>query len=298
MPERHDLDPLATQRARRALIAIAAGATALFVIIYAFAVRTRWGQRLDATALNGRLLLSTHDIHVAGRLHTSIDIASLTLLGGAIVLAALVRGRMHLALGAATIIVGSIATSELLKHTLVRPHLGVVDALKQLPSYPSGHTTVAMALSVSAIFVAPRRFRTPVAALGALFSGAMGCSLVATASHRPSDTIGAALVVTAWAAVVAAVLLRSDPLDSTTKPTLLSFNPWMALGGVFLLSASFAVAAISIVAVHYGRLDTVHFGRAFIAASGAITGTVLMCIAALLIALQASDLDRFRVSRR
>jgi membrane-associated phospholipid phosphatase len=298
LPETLDVRaPAGTARARRALVAIAAVATSLFILLYAFAVRTRWGQRLDAAAVNGRRVLSSHDVHVASRLHASIDIASLTLLGSAILLVALVRGRLRLALGAGTIIVGSVATSEILKRTLSRPYLGVTDALRHTPTFPSGHTSVAMALGVSAIFVTPRRWRAPVAVLSALFASAMGCSLVATASHRPSDTIGAALVVTGWSAVVAAVLLRSDPAGSPKRSALSNFSPWMALGGVALLVASFGAAAISIVAIHYGRLDTVHFGRAFVAAGAAITGTVFICTAALLIALQDADLDPSRVRR-
>jgi membrane-associated phospholipid phosphatase len=299
-----DPAPLATRRARRILVAIATTSAVLFVAVYAFAVHTRWGQRLDAAALKGRGVLSKHDVHVAARLHTSIDIASLAFLGGAIILVALWRGRLYLALGAATIIAGSVTTSEFLKHTLSRPELGVNDALRHLPSYPSGHTTIAMSLSISAIFVAPRRFRAPVAALGALFSAAMGCSLVATASHRPSDTIGAVLVVTVWSAVVAALLLRTDPTEPTGPSTpakrsaLLSFSPWMALGGVALLVGSFTAAAIGIIAVHYGAVDTVPFGRAFVAAGGAIIGTVLICTAALLLALQNSDLGPFELPRR
>ncbi len=291
MPPRLDPASLETLRARRVLLAIAAAATVLFVMLFVFAVRTHWGQRLDASALEGRHVLTARDVHVAARLHTSIDIASLTLLGGAIILVALLRGRLRLAVGAATIIIASVGTSEFLKHTLERPDLGVVDALRRLPSYPSGHTTIAMALSVSAVFVTPRRYRAPVAVLGVVFSAAMGCSLVATASHRPSDTIGAAFVVTAWSAVVAAVLLRSEPVDPSARPALLSISPWMALGGIGLLVGSFTAAAISIVAVHYGRLETVHLGRALVAAGGAITGTVLICNAALLNALHNAELD-------
>ncbi len=291
---RLDPDARATLRARRALFAIATIATVFFFVVYAFAVRSRWGQRLDATALKGRQVLSAHDLHVATRLHTSLDIASLTLLGGSIILVALVRGRPRLAFGAATIIVGSVATSEFLKHTFERPDLGVVDALNRIPSFPSGHTTVAMALSVSAIFVTPRRWRAPVAILGVLFASAIAGSLVATASHRPSDTIGGAFVVTAWSAIVAALLLRSDPDGTPEHPPFLSLSPWMALGGVALLGGSFAVAAISIAAAHYGHLHTVHLGRAFVAAGAAITGTILVCTAALLIAMQTSDLDPSR----
>ena len=45
----------------------------------------------------------------------------------------------------------------------------------------------------------------------------IGVAVVASASHRPSDAIGAALVVTAWAATVAAVLVLWDD-DKERKP--------------------------------------------------------------------------------
>ncbi|HEY5013242.1 MAG TPA: phosphatase PAP2 family protein, partial [Acidimicrobiia bacterium] len=174
---------------------------------------------------------------------------------------------------------------------LGRPDLGVVGAFANRPSFPSGHTTIAMALGVSAMFVAPRRWRAPVAALGAVFASVIGCSLVATASHRPSDVVGAVLVVTGWAAAAAAVLLRPGIERTRGRPALLRVSPWMALGGIGLLVASFVVAAISIVAFHYGRLGTVELGHAFVAASSAIVGTVLTCTAILLAALQDSELD-------
>jgi membrane-associated phospholipid phosphatase len=282
---------VATNQSRRHLVAIAAASIVLFAAVYAFAVRSGAGQHLDVSAVKGRGILSRRDVHVAQRLHRSLDIASLTLLGSAIMLVALLRGRVRLAIGAGTIIVGSLATSEILKRLLGRPDLGVVGAFANKPSFPSGHTTIAMALGVSAMFVAPRRWRAPVAALGAVFASAIGCSLVATASHRPSDVVGAALVVTGWAAVAAAVLLRPGIERSPGRPTLLRVSPWMAMGGIGLLVASFVVAAISIVAFHYGRVGTVELGHAFVAASGAIVGTVLTCTAVLLTTLQDSELD-------
>ena len=279
------------ERGRNQLVAIAAVSIVVFAAVYVFAVRSGVGQRLDASALKGRGVLSHRDVVVAQRVHTALDVASLTLLGGAITLVALIRGRARLAVGAGTLLVGSVATSESLKHVLTRPHFGVAGGLGNMPTYPSGHTTIAMALSVSAMFVAPRRWRAPVAALGVAFASGVGCSLVATASHRPSDVVGAALVVTAWAALVAAMLLRPGAARSRGRPMLLRVSPWMALAGVGLLVASFAVAAVSIVAFHYGRLGTVTFGHAFVAASSAVIGTVLTCTAALLLALQDSELD-------
>jgi PAP2 superfamily len=277
---------------RRALWGIAGAALILAAVVYWIAVHTVWGQRLDTTALRGRHVLSTHDIHAAQRLHTTIDIASIALFGGAILLVALLRGRPRLAVGIAVLIVGSLATSELLKRLLGRPHLAIVDSLQRAPTFPSGHTTIAMALTVGAIFAAPRRFRGSIAALGVVFAGAIGCSLVITASHRPSDTIGAVLIVTAWSAAVAAIVVRSQAIRPTPTRTWAHVSPWMAVAGAALLTAAFFSALIVALAIHHGQLDAVELGRAFVGAASAIFGTVSICTAALLIALHDVDLDK------
>jgi membrane-associated phospholipid phosphatase len=293
-----DGSPVARRRSadavlvRRSLWCIVGAASVLATAVYGIAVRTVWGQRLDTAALRGRHLLSTRNIQAAQRLHTTIDIASIALFGGAILLVALVRGRRRLAVGVAFLIVGSLATSELLKRILGRPRLAVADSLKHAPTFPSGHTTIAMALAVGAIFVAPRRFRGSVAALGVVFAGAIGCSMVITASHRPSDTIGALLIVTAWSAAVAAIIVRSQPLRVTTRPMWTHISPWMAVAGAALLTGAFLSAVIVALAIHHGSLNTVELGRAFVGAASAIFGTTIMCTAALLIALHDVDLDK------
>ena len=204
-------------------------------------------------------------------------------------LAAVARRRITLALGAGVLIAGSILTAEALKHTLGRPLL-LSDAVGNHPSYPSGHTAVAMSLSVAATFVAPIQFRSTVAMLGAFFTSVVGCSLVASASHRPSDMIGSALVVTAWAAVVAAFLIQRGDAAAPQQSRWLEVPPWMALAGVACLLAGFVVAAVSLVAFHTGGLGAVHLGRAFVGASAAIVGTVLLCNAALLATLHNIEL--------
>jgi membrane-associated phospholipid phosphatase len=287
-------------RCRRALTALALGSMALFVVVYFVGVRTRWGQRLDATALSGRhLLLSRRAIHVAREVHGTISVASIVLLGGAIVLFAVARRRPRLAIGAAVLIAGSLLTSEALKHTLTRPALGIVQPLHEKATYPSGHTTIAMALAVSAMLVAPRRHRALVAVVGIAFAATVGCSLLVTASHRPSDMIGAAFVVTAWAAGVARVLLRRDPIgdgnpdatEGAVERRTMTISRLIALAGVGLLTVSFVVAAFVALAIHYGRLETVDTGRAFVGGAAAVTGTVLTCTAALLLALDDVELD-------
>ena len=268
------------------------GAASLsFIALYGIAVRTRWGQRLDVTALRGTQLLSARDVRVAQSLHTKVDIAAVTLIGGAILLVAWLRGRRRLVLGVTVMCIGSFTTSEVLKRLLVRPRLTELDSLKNVATYPSGHTTIAMALTMGAILVAPRRARASVSLLGGIFAGTIGCSLLVTASHRPSDIIGAAFVVTAWSAATAAILLRTAQPHADEPPIWTRPNPWIVITGVSLAAVAFGSAAAVAVAIHHGHLDTVELGRAFVGAASAIYATSFLCTGAMNVALHNIDLD-------
>ncbi len=277
---------------RRSLVSLAVAGSVLLAALYAIAVRTAWGQHLDTAALRGRHVLSAGDIRVAQRLHTTVDLASITLFGAAILLVALIRGRRRLAIGVAAIIVGSTVTTELLKRVLGRPRLAAVDPLKHAATFPSGHTTIAMALCVGAMLVAPLRLRGGIATLGVIFTAMIGCSLVITASHRPSDTIGAMLVVTIWTAAVTAALVRAKPPPAPARPAWARLSPWMAFTGAGLLVAAFFTTVVVAVAIHHGRLDTIDLGRAFAGAASAIVGASTLFTAALLMTLRDVDLDK------
>lgn len=277
-------------RRRRALLVIAAVAIVLLVLVYGFAVHTRWGQRLDSAAIRGRHVLSPRDIRVARRVHEIISIASVVLLGSAVCLVALARRRVRLAFGVGVMMVGALLTTEVLKRTLPRPDLGVLDPLRS-PSFPSGHTTIAMALSVGAVMVAPVRHRAVLAILGVAFSATIGWSLIITASHRPSDPIGAALVVTAWSATAAAMLI--EPAARRHRhATWLQLPPYMALAGGLMLAGAFLVVSVVAVAVESGRIRTVPVGRTFAAAGASIIGAILLCTAVILLAIGDEELDR------
>jgi membrane-associated phospholipid phosphatase len=278
---------------RRVLQVLAVIAAVMVAVVYVLAVRTHWGQRLDATALQGRHTLEPQAVHAAARLLTTIDVASLVLIGGAIVIVALVRASLRLALGVGMLISGAILTSEVLKHVvLARPELGITDALRTKATYPSGHTTVAMSLGIAAMLVAPRRWRTVVGLIGAAYASAIGVAVVATANHRPSDPIGAAFVVTAWTAAIASVLVVSESHRQPDSPT--REPPWVVLGGLVLIVIAFVGLAATIVAIRRNRLDTVELGGAFIAAAAAIVGTVLLTTGAILATLRDTELDRQR----
>ena len=152
-------------------------------------------------------------------------------------------------------------------------------------SYPSGHSTIGMAVAVAAMLVVPRRLLLPTAVGAGLFGSAFGVAVVAAGWHRPSDAVGAFLVVIAVAAACAALSHafpdRADaderrgrriPLPririGTTELGLLA----MALGGLGV----FALAALS-----YRGIPWTSTGAGFLLSAGAIIVCGLICTMAL-----------------
>jgi membrane-associated phospholipid phosphatase len=280
-----------TVNRRPVLLFVALACTIAFVGVWAIGVRTRWGQRLDATALSGRDALNPRAVRAAGELLDTISVASLVLVGGLIVLVALARRRPLLGLGAGAVIAGAVVTTEVLKfEVLQRPNLGIVDPLGLVASYPSGHTTVAFSLGMAALLVAPSRLRTAVGLLGALYGASIGVAVVSTANHRPSDPIGAALVVTGWAAAIAAVMPMA-PIERVREGRATVVSPLLLFSGAMLLVLAFVGLVGTGIAIRSDRLGAVEVTGAFVAACTAVTGTILFGAATLLACLRGVSLD-------
>lgn len=274
-------------RTRLQLAGLAGIAGTLLVVLYILAVRTRWGQRLDAAALRGRGALRPRAIHAAGQLLTTISIASLALLGTAIILFAVISRRNDLAAAAALLIVGACFTTEVLKHVVLpRPFLGIVDGLGLTPSFPSGHTTVAMSLAVAAILVVPPSRRGLIAVAAVLYPSAIGVAVIATGNHRPSDAIGAVLVVLIWAALACGWLVVPQEPTPEPAPTKEPAIPLLALGGIVLLTVAFVGLVTTTLTLRRETIDTVELGAAFLASAAAVTGSALVAVAVLLAALR------------
>lgn len=124
---------------------------------------------------------------------------------------ALSRRGMPGALAAAAILVGSNVVTQALKHLTAAPRPWsrtasgyVVDPI----SWPSGHTTAAVALTVCVVLAAPPGRRLLVGAIGAVYAFGVGAAVVVLGWHMLSDVVGAVAVVAAVAGVTVA-LLRS-----------------------------------------------------------------------------------------
>lgn len=272
---------------------MAAACVVALVVLYGLAVHTSFGQHLDNDALLGRSQNPRVQQATDHLLHT-IDVLSLSLIGGAIVLAALARARIRLALGAATLILGATVTTETLKHVLPRPELLNPDPLP-VPSFPSGHTTVAFALALALLLVVPGRWRGPIAVAGALYAAAVGAATVTAAWHRPSDVIGAFLVTVGWAAALGAVFVAERGPGSIVGRRNARRGdrlvvPLLGVSAVLLAVVGFAIAS-AVAAVRDRHLEAVSFGASYAGSVAAIFATGPALVALLLWCLRDVSLD-------
>ena len=276
----------------RRLVVLAATAAVLLAALYLLAVKTRWGQRLDDAAFDGRTTRPAV-LRATGRLLDTISVGSLAFLGGAILGIAVIRRRVHLALTAGVVVLGSNVTTQLLKD-LVLGRTDLVPPPDLLgPSFPSGHTTVAMSLAVALVLVVPARLRTAAALFGLIYACMVGTGTVTAGWHRPSDVMGGFLVVMVWGAGATAVLVlwRGAGGDPEVPPSEPLIRPGLALVGAGLLGVAFVGVAAVFIALRQDRLDAVRLGGAFAASLAAIVGVGLVGMAGLLTAIQGVGLD-------
>jgi membrane-associated phospholipid phosphatase len=167
-------------------------------------VATRAGQQVEEYAFDGAA-------HGQYRLWTIarpvLDVVSVSFVVLGIVAAmtvCAVRRRWVLAAQVAVLIAGSNGTTQIVKHWIYdRPHL--LPGWNRPNSLPSGHTTVAMSVSVGLLIAVPRTWRPTVAVLGAGWTAATGISTLVGQWHTPADVVAAVLIVGVWGALVCAL---------------------------------------------------------------------------------------------
>lgn len=182
---------------------VAAIAAAATWALARFAVGTASGQRLDQLTLSGA---QSHEGQLAALTAFAVDTVSLPVVAGVLALSALLvvlRRRAGLLLPLATLVVGANLTTQVIKHLLVtRVALGPgIDITPN--SFPSGHTTLAASAAI-ALVLAAGPARGIVAILGVVWTAGAGIGTLVVGWHRPSDVIGAILVVATWTFLVLA----------------------------------------------------------------------------------------------
>lgn len=263
-----------------------------FFAIYGLAVRTEVGQHADQAALTGGDSAPQRAKTGANRLLRLISVASIVAgLVGLGVLAWLRRRPWLIALP--VVIVGvSLLAAELFKLVILhRPDLWPTPILSG-NTYPSGHTTIAVALGLSALLVAPGRARGLVAVGAALLAGGVGVLVVTADWHRPSDPLGSyALTLAVAAAAVAALeawqprYLDPDRDGAWPRASTTTLARRVEAAGIAAGIALF-VGAVAFAALRYGpdvgwnRPHAVFLGSvvAILVAAGLSVGALLRAV--------------------
>lgn len=197
---------------RPALVAscVAVASAAAVFGIYLLFVRTQRGQEIDDLAFDGRSAVSLQATQRTDRLLNAVTHTSLFVLGAAIVLLALAQRRVRLAIVCGACMAGAVVTTEVLKlYLLTRPRFGGVGGFAH-NSYPSGHATIGMVLSLGPVMVSASSSRRLATLAAALVATAFGTAVLASGWHRPSDSLGAYAVAFTWFAAGHAVMLWLD----------------------------------------------------------------------------------------
>ena len=185
---------------------IALGCAFAAALVYGIALHTTAGGHADAAVLDAFARLRAGWLDgLATDLVRFLDPAPYLLLGAALVAIALARGLPRHAVVVVGVLGGAALTSQLLKPALAVARPWETWSASEIVggSWPSGHTTAAVALALCVTLVVPGR---PARIAAAAFAIAVAGCLVLLGTHWPSDVLGGACVAVAWFALGVAAL--------------------------------------------------------------------------------------------
>lgn len=182
---------------RAGLLTALLGCAVASALAYWAFVRTVAGQRIEnAVVLDAQAGRPSAPDLSAGAL-ASMDVGPCVCAGVLTVLAIGFARRRFAAGGAAAgLVVGSLLAARILKLTLLtRPDLDAGSAVARHNSFPSGHVSAAVAVLLALAIVLPHGTRPWMMIPGAVGVGWVAYATVLLGWHRPSDTVGASLLV-------------------------------------------------------------------------------------------------------
>jgi membrane-associated phospholipid phosphatase len=171
-------------------------------LIWVAAAHVPAARSRDASALHEFTLLNRPAVESVGHFVLGLlEPLLFVIWGAALVFAALARGRPRLAIAIAAMLGLAPLSAEILKPLVAFRHDSVGGVGIGRASWPSGHSTAAVALVLGVIAVAPGRIRVAVAVAGAVFVAAVSVALLVLAWHMPSDVLGGYFLGLLWGAI-------------------------------------------------------------------------------------------------
>ena len=132
----------------------------LTALIAHLALATAPGQVVDTILMEGTMRSARHYEGFSMLITGLVSVPVMVIAGAAVALVAAARRRPTLAGRALGAVIGANITTQILKdYILTRPNLGVTTGAGN--SLPSGHTTVAVTISLALVVVAPKLSQQP-----------------------------------------------------------------------------------------------------------------------------------------
>jgi membrane-associated phospholipid phosphatase len=228
------------------------GMAAVGVLALAFET----GLRRDAAMLQAFTGLDRSRINPEIRaIALSVDPVPYACAGLVLVGACLVRRRVWRAAAVATVLLGSGASAQVLKHMLATPRVPSFGSGFRVEDigWPSGHAAAATALAFCSVIVVPPGWRTVVALAGGAYAVVMAHATLALTWHYPSEVLGGLLLAGVWGGATLAALA---PLEGDRADAALPRPPsWLITGSAAAACGAAAIVAVASDAVPVGTGD-------------------------------------------
>jgi membrane-associated phospholipid phosphatase len=240
-----------------------------FVATFVVALHTGWGLHDDAVLfrhVSGNEALPVRAAGAARALLLGIDVAFVAVASVVLVLLAMLQNRAARGVAALAIVICSVGTVEALKYGL--PHVDSLIPAGRPPTFPSGHTSIAVSLGLGLVVAAPPVLRPAAALLGAAYAAGVGLSVMLLHWHYASDVVGSFFVCGFWAAAIAAVLPGTVPRPAISRAGALAAVG--AVAGGLILAAVFAGR-------HPAAMEALRSARSVLAA-GAVIGVLSVAL--------------------
>jgi hypothetical protein len=138
-----------------------------------------------------------------------------------------------------------------------------------------------LSLMCAIVLVVPYRFRGPALVLGSLWAASVGVATVTAGWHRPSDTLGAGLIVVGWACVAVLMLARSGSVrPAAPKTRVLRAVLAAAYTAVAILAFAVTATVVALVLTHHATETSMLLAGRSLALSG--SAAVAVALLALL----------------
>ena len=223
----------------------------------------------------------------ADDLLSAISEGTLILAIVALAVLAIVQRKPGLAVLSFVVVGGSLAVTEILKlELLTRPLLAPSAVLDN--SFPSGHTTIGIAVGLALLLVVPPRLRPLTGVGAAVLAASIGIATVAAGWHRPSDAIAAYLVAVGVASAATAAMLRWAPAaapgpgEESSPLTRIGFGIDEAVVGIFVLGGA---GLLLLALLRAEGVPWASAGVGFLLSAAAIAAIAAGVVLALLVAL-------------